>query len=80
MSVLIDVDNPSEVRRFGFQALTDALGPVGTERFIEQCSCGYGDYTKEKHERPATTINEFETWLKEQPNLTAEEIDALGGI
>jgi len=77
MSVLIDVDNPAEVRNLGFQALKDVLGTVGTELFIEQCSSGYGDYTKEKHERPAATIDEFEAWLKKQPNLTAEEIDAL---
>jgi hypothetical protein len=80
MCVLVDVDNPAEVRRLGIQALNDVLGPVGAERFIEPCSIGYGNYTKEKYEHPVTTIEDFEDWLRMQPCLTADETDALGGI
>jgi len=80
MSVLVDVDNPVEVRKLGIQALNDVLGPIGTERFIEQCSIGYGDYTKEKYERSLGTIEDFEEWLKTQPDLTVNERGALGGI
>ncbi len=31
-------------------ALREALGTVGTVRFLQQYDLGYGDYTKEKYE------------------------------
>ena len=39
-----------EIRREGFQALLDRLGPAGTIRFLRQYDPGRGDYTKDRHE------------------------------
>jgi hypothetical protein len=62
MNATINVNNLSEIRKTGLQALREALGPVGMVRFIQQYENGYGDYTKEKYQ---------------QPNLTVEEIDNI---
>jgi hypothetical protein len=39
-----------EIRREGFQALLDRLGPAGTIRFLRQYDPGRGDYTKDRHQ------------------------------
>ncbi|MBI4581541.1 MAG: hypothetical protein HY718_17715 [Planctomycetes bacterium] len=39
-----------EIRREGFQALLDRLGPAGTTRFLRQYDAGRGDYSKERHQ------------------------------
>lgn len=36
---------PVELRRVGIDALVEALGPVGTVRFLQQFDPGRGDYT-----------------------------------
>ena len=36
-------------RSTGLQALTQALGPVGLVRFLQQFELGQGDYTAERH-------------------------------
>jgi hypothetical protein len=38
-----------EIRREGFQALLDRLGPAGTIRFLQQYDPGRGDYTRDRH-------------------------------
>jgi hypothetical protein len=38
-----------EIRREGFQALLDRLGPAGTIRFLRQYDPGRGDYTRDRH-------------------------------
>lgn len=38
------------IRKWGIEALTEKLGPVGMVEFIRQLDSGYGDYTKERHE------------------------------
>ncbi|MBI4579941.1 MAG: hypothetical protein HY718_09585 [Planctomycetes bacterium] len=38
-----------EVRREGFQALLDRLGPADTIRFLQQYDAGRGDYTRDRH-------------------------------
>jgi len=55
-----------EIRKIGLQALQDALGPVGMVRFIQQYDNGYGDYTKEKYERPDLTVEEVDLMFKKQ--------------
>ncbi|MCD8049769.1 MAG: hypothetical protein LUG52_09310 [Clostridia bacterium] len=45
----INQNNPIELRNAGYTALNDALGPVGTIRFLQQFNTGVGDYTKEKY-------------------------------
>ena len=37
----------NEIRRTGIQLLTENLGAVGMERFLQQSDLGWGDYTKE---------------------------------
>ena len=39
----------AEIRREGFQALLDRLGPAGAIRFLQQCDTGHGDYTRDRH-------------------------------
>ena len=40
----------NSLRRLGFDALSEKLGPIGMVKFIRQFDSGYGDYTKERHE------------------------------
>lgn len=37
-----------QIRREGWQALTERLGPAGAMRFMMQYDAGYGDYTEER--------------------------------
>ncbi len=46
----INLNNIMQIRSIGFEALREALGTVGTVRFLQQYDLGYGDYTKEKYE------------------------------
>jgi hypothetical protein len=39
-----------EIRREGFQALLDRLGPSGTIRFLRQYDPGRGDYTSDRRQ------------------------------
>jgi len=40
---------PAEIRRDGFRALVQALGPDGAIRFVQELDQGAGDYTRERH-------------------------------
>ena len=40
---------PAELRRAGIDALTQALGPVGMARFLQQFDSGHGDYTAQRY-------------------------------
>lgn len=51
--------NP-ELRKAGFEALVERLGPAGALRFLHLFDPGHGDYTKERH-----------AWLDD---LTVDEI------
>lgn len=37
-----------EVRKIGYQALVQALGPVDAARYMRSCEGGTGDYPKER--------------------------------
>ncbi len=39
-----------EIRREGFQALLDRLGPADALRFLLQYEPGSGDYTRDRHQ------------------------------
>jgi len=39
-----------QIRREGWQALTERLGPAGAMRFMMQYDTGYGDYTEERRD------------------------------
>ena len=43
----IDVNNPREVYLAGVAVLSEALGPVGYARFMQQVGACHGDYTKD---------------------------------
>ena len=60
----INLNNPTEIRMVGIQALRNVLGPVGTVRFIQQYDTRYGDYTKEKQEEADISLEEIDTLLK----------------
>ena len=64
MTATINVNNLTEVRKMGLQALKEALGYVGMVRFIQQYENGYGDYTEEKYQKPDLTIEEIDVMLK----------------
>lgn len=38
----------SEIRKKGYDALVDALGPVDAARYIQSYDKGHGDYTRER--------------------------------
>jgi hypothetical protein len=42
--------SPMQIRQIGLKALTQALGPVGMVRFLQQFDTGSGDYTRERDE------------------------------
>ena len=66
MTATINVNNLTEVRKIGLQALKETLGTVGMVRFIQQYENGSGDYTKEKYQKPDYTIEEIDLMLKNQ--------------
>ena len=48
----INLNDSEEIKKAGFKALLEALGPAGFIKFFQQMSPGKGDYTKEKYEQP----------------------------
>ena len=60
----VNLSNPIEIRNVGIQALQEALGPVGTVKFMQQYDMGYGDYTKEKQNQPDISLEEIDALLK----------------
>ncbi len=40
--------SPNELKKKGIEALTNALGPVGMAKFLQQFDLGSGDYTKDR--------------------------------
>lgn len=40
--------SPRQIRQLGIEALTQALGPVGMVRFLQQFDTGSGDYTRDR--------------------------------
>ena len=55
----INVNNPREVYLAGIAVLSEALGPVGYARFMQQVGACHGDYTKEKYEVPDMSWDEL---------------------
>jgi hypothetical protein len=56
-----------QIRREGWQALTERLGPAGAMRFMMQYDTGYGDYTEERRDLFADlTIDEAIDALNKQ--------------
>ena len=60
----VNLSNPIEIRNVGIKALQEALGPVGTVKFMQQYDMGYGDYTKEKQDQPDISLEEIDALLK----------------
>ncbi len=52
----------SEIRKKGYDALVDALGPVDAKRFIQSYDKGHGDYTRE---RKKWLSNDFDSVVSE---------------
>ena len=49
-----------QIKKLGYEALAEKLGPVGMVRFLQQFEMGMGDYTKDR-----------DKWLKD---LTVEDL------
>ena len=60
----VNLNDPLEIRAIGIQALQDALGSVGSVRFIQQFDPGEGDYTKEKQNAQDLSLEEIEFLLR----------------
>ena len=71
----VDYDNPEELRRAGFDALINALGPVGFTKFMQQIYPGTGDYTKEKYEQPEMTPEEEKEFIRQVYEMQARRYD-----
>ncbi len=54
----------AEIRQKGYKALTNALGVVGTLKFIQQLEAGYGNYTQERHQTTEPTLEEFQKFIQ----------------
>lgn len=52
----------SEIRKKGYNALVDALGPVDAARYLQNYDKGYGDYTTE---RKQWLSNDFDSIVSE---------------
>lgn len=52
----------SEIRKKGYDALVDALGPVDAARYIRSYDEGHGDYTKD---RKKWLSNDFDSVVSE---------------
>ncbi|MCD8019028.1 MAG: hypothetical protein LUF92_05405 [Clostridiales bacterium] len=61
----VNLKNPMEVQVTGMNALKEALGPIGAVRFIQMYSPGYGDYTKERQEKPDVDPDEAIARIRE---------------
>jgi len=64
MIATLNVNNQTEVRKIGLQALQESLGVVGMIRFIQQYENGFGDYTEEKYQKPDFSVEEIDMMLK----------------
>lgn len=60
--------NQTELRKTGYKALIEALGVVGTLRFLQQLDIGSGDYTKERHGAKEPTLEDFQQFVVSQEN------------
>ncbi len=66
---MIDVRKltPAQIRQLGIEALTQALGPAGMARFMQQFEMGSGDYTRDRDELLGNpTVEEIVARIKEQ--------------
>lgn len=66
---MIDVRKltPAQIRQLGIEALTQALGPAGMARFMQQFELGSGDYTRDRDELLGNpTVEEIVTRIKER--------------
>ena len=71
MNITIKAQDTAEIRRRGMAALLQELGPMGTAEFLEQFDHGgYGDYTREKYEKPDFSLDEI---LEQRALIRAEQ-------
>jgi hypothetical protein len=64
--VAVNLNNPTELRKKGIEALTSVLGPVGMARFLQQYDMGHGNYTEERHAYlDNVTAEDFDKMLEE---------------
>ncbi len=59
--------SPMQIRQLGIEALTQALGPVGMVRFLQQFDTGSGDYTRDRDELLGdSTVEDIFAQIKER--------------
>ncbi len=46
--IMSEVKPIQEIRKIGYQALVQALGPVDAARYMRSCEGGFGNYTEER--------------------------------
>ena len=66
-----------EIRNIGLEALSKALGPVDTIRFLQQFETGSGDYSVERHQwlTFATVQEAVEALHQRRAGANREEAD-----
>jgi len=61
--------DPVQIRKIGFKALDEVLGPIGMVRFLHFFETGTGDYTKERKKwLGEPTVSEIVKEIKEKDN------------
>lgn len=71
----VEVMSLAQVRAIGLEALSQALGPVGMVRFLQQYETGTGDYTIERHEwLGEATVRELVQELAQRRAAPCEQV------
>ncbi|MDR1292493.1 MAG: hypothetical protein LBJ91_03740 [Clostridiales Family XIII bacterium] len=61
---IVNLNNPSEVRKAGLSVLKNELGPAGMTVFLQQFESGSGDFTAEKYQSDDVPLAELVRKLK----------------
>jgi len=76
MTIKIESNDLLTIDRVGLKALNKALGVEGTQVFLQQYVCRFGNFAKERHEMPEPTYEEF---IEELRKVNKEEVDRAFG-
>ncbi len=67
----IDATNLYQVRHTGIHILNRELGPAAMIRFLQQYDSGYGDFSKERHERiDKVSVADIAAQIREKRNCS----------
>jgi len=64
MAAVLDIRNPIDVHKAGLRALNRELGGEGAQVFMRQHFEGVGDWTRERHEQPEESLEDYRAALE----------------